>query len=208
MCTECESRLRYIGAVRCMKCGKGLPDDNAQYCYDCERVNHDYTQAAAAFVYNDEIKKSIYAYKYKGKRVYSKWYARKLFEKCGMYLAMWKPDVIVPIPLHPDRQRKRGYNQAELLANELSALTGIKVDTNYLLRTKNTKPLKTMDNVGRIKNLEKAFIVNENSVKYNKIMLIDDIYTTGATFDACARVLKSNGAEYVYGISLCVGKGI
>lgn len=160
------------------------------------------------FAYSEGIKQSVYRYKYKGCREYAEWYSRQIKERCGLLIDEWAPQVIIPVPLHADRLRIRGYNQAELMAEELSKLTGIRTDSNILARTKKTKPMKLLDEQERIKNLERAFIVRANVVKYKKVLLIDDIYTTGATADACAGALKACGAESVFCLSLCIGRGI
>ena len=102
----------------------------------------------------------------------------------------------------PDRS-----NQAELIAEALGKATGIPVDTQSLERTVKTVPMKELDNVQRRKNLENAFNVARNIVKYKKVLIVDDIYTTGATLDACATILKSAGVAKVYGLSLCIGNG-
>lgn len=207
-CVECEKKLVYIGAQRCLKCGKELEDEEKQYCYDCGRLEHAYTQGTAVFAYTEAIKRSIYRYKYKGRREYAVWYGDQIAKKCGAQIAIWRPDVIIPVPLHHNKLRKRGYNQAQLLAEEIGKNTGIPVNAGYLLRGKNTAPMKELSENERTKNLEKAFFIKNNGVKYNKVMLVDDIYTTGATVDACANVLKAAGIEQIYCVSLCVGKGI
>lgn len=208
VCAGCEGKLTYIGGIRCLKCGKELEDTDGQYCYDCGRTEHIYTQGIAVFAYTEGIKQSIYRYKYKGRREYAVWYGEQAAKKCGAQIAVWNPDVIIPVPLHADKLRRRGYNQAELLAVEIGKNTGVQVDSDYLLRVRNTAPMKALSENERTKNLEKAFFIKDNGVKYNKIMLVDDIYTTGATVDACARVLKAAGIRQIYCVSLCVGKGI
>lgn len=207
-CADCEKKLVYIGEQRCLKCGKELEDADGQYCYDCGRTEHIYTQGIAVFAYTEGIKQSIYRYKYKGRREYAVWYGEQAAKKCGAQIAIWNPDVIIPVPLHAGKLRKRGYNQAGLLAVEIGKNTGVPVDSDYLLRGRNTAPMKTLSENERTKNLEKAFFIKNNGVKYNKVMLVDDIYTTGATVDACAEELKTAGIRQIYCLSLCVGKGI
>lgn len=208
VCADCEKKLVYIGEQRCLKCGKELEDTDGQYCYDCGRTEHIYTQGIAVFAYAEGIKQSIYRYKYKGRREYAVWYGEQVSKKCGAQIDIWAPDVIIPVPLHADKLRKRGYNQAELLAVEIGKNMGIPVEPDYLAREKNTVPMKALSENERVKNLEKAFLIKNNGVKYNKVMLVDDIYTTGATVDACAEELKKAGVKQIYCVSLCVGKGI
>ena len=103
---------------------------------------------------------------------------------------------------------KRGYNQAELIAKELGKNLGIKVDGNYLKRVVNTRPQKEMSRSERKKNMEKAFKISNSVVKYRKIILVDDIYTTGSTVDACAKVLLAAGACEANCVCLSIGQGI
>lgn len=206
-CLECGKKLVYIGENFCMKCGKEMTGDG-QYCYDCSRVIHAYEQAVAVFAYSEIVKQAIYRYKYKGKREYAKWFARQAYERTADRVCIWQPDVIIPVPLHKTKMRQRGYNQAELLAQEFGRFIGIKVDTTFLLRGRATEPMKTLNGEDRIKNVEKAFNISSNNVKYKKVLLVDDIYTTGATMDACAKVLKEHGVKEIYCLSLCIGKGI
>lgn len=190
-----------------MKCGKALADETLEYCGDCRRCRHDFARAAAAFAYSDGIRQSVYRFKYQSRREYANWYARAIVETCGGVLRLWQPQVLLPVPLHPGRLRSRGFNQAQLLAESLSGLLELPVETAYLQRVKRTKPMKTLNDAERIKNLENAFKITRNGVKYKKVLLVDDIYTTGATVDACARVLKTHGVQEVYVACLCIGKG-
>lgn len=191
-----------------MKCGKELYEPEEEYCYDCKRIHHCYDQGAAAFVYSEGIKESIYRYKYKNRREYAGWYVKEIARACGGQIRIWAPQVIVPVPLHESKMKKRGYNQAELIAGELGKCLDIPVRTDLLRRVRKTTPMKALGTKERVKNLENAFIISGNSVKYNQIMLVDDIYTTGTTVDACAGVLKDKGAKKVYFVCLCVGRGI
>ena len=125
----------------------------------------------------------------------------------GEQVARWLPEVVIPIPLHPARRRKRGYNQAELLAKELGRLWKLPVDTKYLKRMQKTLPQKQLNDRERRENMKTAFKITENDVKYKSVLLIDDIYTTGSTMDAAARILKENGVRKVYFLCISIGSG-
>ena len=114
----------------------------------------------------------------------------------------------MPIPIHRKRLIKRGYNQALLLAREISKHCGVPVMEKLLLRRRNTAPLKLLSPLERQKNLKNAFIVRQNSVKLKTIILIDDIYTTGATMDEAARELHKAGIPDVYFVALAGGKSL
>ena len=208
ICTVCEGKLVYIFEPKCKKCGKELEDDTKEYCYDCSIKKHFFNSGIAAFEYNSMISKSIYKFKYHNRRSYAEFYGEAISKVYGRDILKWKPNVIIPVPIHNKRRIKRGYNQAELIAREIGKRLGIFVDEKYLFRVSNTRPMKELDKIGRKKNVEKAFKIFRNVVEYKKIILVDDIYTTGNTLDACAKVLLEAGASEVYFVSLSVGQGI
>ena len=113
---------------------------------------------------------------------------------------MWSPDVIIPVPIHISKYKERGFNQAGLIAQALGRAMQIPVDEEYLVRIVKTQPMKELSNRERIKNLQNAFQVREKVVRYRKVLIVDDIYTTGATFDACAAVLKDAGVSLYSGV--------
>ena len=119
----------------------------------------------------------------------------------------WNAEVIIPVPLHVKRLRTRGYNQAEVFARALSEEFGIPVDAHTLVRVRNTRPQKELSDVERKNNIENAFQTRINSIKYKKVILVDDIYTTGTTINECADVLKRTGVEDVYFVTACIGNG-
>lgn len=146
-------------------------------------------------------------FKYHNKREYSDFYADDIARHLGYSIQAWNADILIPVPIHQIRKRKRGYNQAELLAKKIGNKIGIPVDSEKLFRIKKTLPQKELNDIERRKNLEDAFHVDKNVVQYKKAIIIDDIYTTGSTIDACAKALKAAGVKYVYFICLCIGHG-
>ena len=105
------------------------------------------------------------------------------------------------------RRRERGFNQAEELARRLSGPLGIPVNTSILKRTRKTAPQKSLDSGGRLKNLEQAFTASVLPSGIKNIILVDDIYTTGSTIEACTRALRKAGAEHVYFVTIFIGHG-
>lgn len=207
ICPECLLSISIISPPYCMKCSKPLEDDLRELCQDCERKKHVFTRGVAAFSYSKAMKRSMYGFKYNNRREYGKYYSEIIWEKFGKTILSWNADVLVPVPLHSARLRKRGYNQAQVLAKELSVLSGIKVDENILTRVKNTKPQKELSDKERNNNIESAFQIRINDLKYNKVILVDDIYTTGATINESAKVLLNSGVGKVYFITACIGNG-
>ena len=197
ICPDCDNRLEYIGEPRCMKCGKPLKKtDTQQFCYDCTVKRHFYERGVAVFAYTDGIKQSIYQFKYHDKREYAAFYGRQAAQQCGALIGKWDIDLVLPVPMYAAKQRKRGYNQAELIARELSKNLNLICASEILVRTRKTTPMKELNDEERRKNVERAFLVKENVVKYKKILLVDDIYTTGATIDSCAKILCVRGKDF------------
>ena len=169
---------------------------------------HFYNQGRAVFAYDMFVKKSIYDFKYRNKRRNAVYYGNAIYEALGDYIYRLAPDVFIPVPIHEKRLKKRGYNQAELIASQMEMKFGIKCDCNILIRTKMTKPQKELTDVQRHQNIENAFKITENVVKYKKVLLVDDIYTTGSTIDACAKELICAGAAEVDFVSLSIGDSV
>lgn len=202
---DCAGLLKPVEGAVCGKCGKKVESGKA-FCADCSSNERIFDGAVSAFEYNNSLKESIYRFKYKNKREYASSFAFMMVKNNKRIIEYWEPDVIMPVPMHPEKKKVRGYNQAELLAGEMAAILKIDMDAESLIRKKMTTPLKELDTKGRYKNLDGAFGV-KGSLEGKKVLLTDDIYTTGATFDSCAHALKKAGAKRVYGTSLCIGQG-
>ena len=124
----------------------------------------------------------------------------------GDCIRSWHAQALIPIPLYPKKERRRGYNQAALLAKALGTELGIPVYESLVKRIRNTTPLKQLNPEERLNNLKKAFILMENGVKLNRVIIIDDIYTTGSTIDAVAHTLLGQGIQEVYFVTLAIGE--
>lgn len=211
VCNTCRTKPVRIEEPRCKKCSKPISSGEFEYCYDCSMKEFHYVRGYSLWMYDDVMKDSIAAYKYKGRKEYTKFYVNELVKYLGDEILCIAPDAIIPIPVHPARRRQRGYNQAELLALELGTQLHIIVRTDILIRTIKTRPQKELDNIERMRNLEKAFSIaghyKKASLGYHKVILIDDIYTTGSTIEACTKVLISAGVKEIYFVTLCIGQG-
>lgn len=206
-CSSCERELPFITGERCMKCGKPVAEEETQYCLDCSKKKHLFEQGLALWSYDSRVKQAVYRFKYKNRREYAAYFGRELVRHYYRQMEGWGADAVLPVPLHAKRYKKRGFNQAELLAKEIGRYLHLPVYADFLLRMKNTKPQKELNEKERQKNLKNAFKIDENSVKLKKVILVDDIYTTGATVDIISEVLKEAGIDKVYVVSLCIGKG-
>lgn len=207
ICRECIAKVKYIKSPRCRRCGKQLFDENVIFCKDCEKKKHIYECGYALYDYQS-MRRSIYRFKYNKRNEYAKYYAKDICEHIGTEIRSLQADAFIPVPLHPVRKARRGYNQAEILAKELSGLTGIPCYGNIVKRIVNTVPQKELDDRERQNNLKKAFHIPSDVVKLNKTIIVDDIYTTGSTIDAVARELRQHGVGKVYYLALCIGEGM
>ena len=207
ICRQCVSKPQYITEPRCRRCGKQLREGEQEFCADCLRRRHVFDYGYALYDYQS-MKKSIYRFKYGRRCEYAAFYAQDLYRRLSHELRLMEADAIIPVPIHRSRYRRRGYNQAELVAAELSRLTGIPMYERLVTRSRKTAPQKELTIQERQNNLKKAFNISTNVVKLNKTILIDDIYTTGSTLDAVALELKRDGVGAVYFIALCIGEGM
>ena len=139
---------------------------------------------------------------------YAEIFGKELVDEFEFQIRRWGIQAIIPIPLHRSKMRKRGYNQAELLAKQLSECMGIPMEKDVLYRIKKTRPLKEMNGEQRHRNLKGAFAVSKSWNPRQNILLIDDIYTTGSTIERAAGILKKAGVKNVYFLTLSIGQGI
>ena len=206
VCGKCRDVFVPIEEPWCMKCGKQLTNVRDEYCGDCTKRTHLFTRGRAVFSY-DSVAASLYRFKYQGRQEYAGYYgecAASILEREKMFKYA---DALIPVPLHYTRQRKRGYNQAELFAKELGKHWNIPVRSDLVIRQKKTIPLKQLNPAQRQNNLKKAFKLMQNDVKLKTIIIVDDIYTTGSTIDSVAELFLQNGVRNIFFITLAVGKG-
>lgn len=206
-CSSCREKLPWVKGPVCMKCGKPVGSAEAEYCPDCQKSHHIFDQGAAVFTYSGCMPGSIYRLKASNRRDYIDFFAAAMKRQSGKYLKRWQPQVILTVPMHPRKRAARGYNQAELLAERFGELTGIPVDQNILCCIRKTKVQKSLGRSARQKNLRGSFVVQKDLGNLRRVLVIDDVYTTGSTMDEIARTLKKAGVEQVYFWVLCTGRG-
>ena len=198
ICPECRKKLSFVSGPWCLKCGKELETQDTEYCLGCRKGKRSFEFGAALLNYNEISARSMAQIKYQNRREYLDYYSEEMVRRLGHRISRMKAQILVPVP---------GYNQAEELAVRLGKLTGIPVCTQALVRIKKTAPQKELTAGERLKNLEKAFAVRKEFLPpgTDGVILVDDIYTTGSTAEACSRVLKSAGVRRVYVLSVCIG---
>lgn len=206
VCAACKGEFVPIRSPYCLKCGKQITDTGAQLCTGCLGKSHDFDEGRAAFLYNDAMRKSIYRFKYNNKQEYARYYGLIISQILGDKIKSYRADALIPVPMYKTKERKRGYNQATLIAKELSKHVDVPVREDIVARRKSTKIMRSLGAKEREKNIKKAFKLRKDSVKLNNVVIVDDIYTTGATADAVAACLKAGGVKHVYVIALATGQ--
>lgn len=206
-CPKCREDLPVIRQPFCMKCGQPIGYFEKEYCQDCSQTKHYFDQGIAPFTYSGQLRHAVYRMKSSNRRDYIPFFAEEMADACERYFPLWQPDVIVPVPMHGSRRRKRGYNQSELLARNISQLVGIPMDRELLWCTRRKTAQKTLDRKERRHNLQGSFAVRGQLRGDVRVLVVDDVYTTGSTMDEIAKTLKTAGAKYVFFVVLCTGKG-
>jgi ComF family protein len=208
LCAECATRIRWIGEPVCSRCGLPLSSGPSRPCGRCLARPPAFSRARSIAFYragadeeNDPLGATIRALKYARRRCFA--------AALGEVLAARFPyapeefDLVVPVPLHRSRLRERGFNQALLIARGPAKRFGLPVEARALRRHRPTAPQVGLDETERRRNLREAFSVEAiHLVEGRRILVIDDVITSGATADACARALLSAGASRVDVLSL------
>jgi len=207
ICVACRKKVRLVKGATCYKCGKPLKDETKEYCVSCLKREPPFTQGISWAEYSSQYMRRMMAeLKYHGNCQILDYPCRDFASRQMNTVLEWEIEVLIPVPVHPSRMRKRGYNQAAEIAKRLSKYWDIPVDETYLLRQGKTKAQKELSSEQRLLNLMDAFCVVGEKGKYQRILLVDDIFTTGATVSACTRILIDAGARNVFIATLCTSR--
>lgn len=184
-----------------------MEDEAEQQCPDCKGYSHSFDQGLSVFELSSSVQELIYRYKYEKEFHLSRTFAffmSELLKESG-----WKADMILPVPLHKNRLKFRGFNQAALLGDYISYQHSIPCIDNVLIRSTDTKTQTGFNRPERAENLKNAFTVAKpEAIKDKNILLIDDVYTTGATADSCCSELRRFGSQKVYVLTIATGRNV
>lgn len=202
LCDECLAAAERIRPPLCLRCGR--PMSREQLCHVCRETGSTIDGIRAVAYFEGSLRHAVHRFKYYGMHAL----ARPLAELLIEYQEdnQLPADVIVPVPLHPDREAERGYNQAGLLAQALGRRMRLPTAETALTRVRATSPQVTLDAQERRSNVADAFRAERRDVVGRRILLIDDVCTTGATMEACSQALKAEGARSVWGLTLARGR--
>lgn len=187
---------------QCGRCGTFLY--SGAWCSTCRSFPAYYIRNYAVFPYKEPLREGITAFKYGGRNWYADFFAGLMAEEIKGYSC----DCIVPVPLHPERLKERGYNQAEILAAGIAARTGGRLRRDFLVRTENTPHQTQLGKKEREANLAHAFAAGKGiaDIRGSRVLLVDDVFTSGATLRSCGKVLRRAGAAEVSSVTLAAGE--
>jgi competence protein ComFC len=197
-CFDCQSKIQVTLQPACIYCGTALPRRGV--CKRCSGKEWNYDEVRQFGLYSGPLAQAIRSLKYEHNLFLGPQLAGFLIKT--FRTTNWKPDLVTAVPLSPRHKRSRGYNQAALLARPLASRIGLPYFGNALKRIRETKSQVTLNFYERQANVADAFQSNEVLVRDRNVLLVDDVFTTGATLNECARALKASGANSVYGLTL------
>ena len=197
-CPACQAQTVSLPITRCPICG-GPGGEAGDPCRRCQYPAGALNGVLASTLFVPPVRPAIHRFKYDAVRVLAVPFAERL---AGTWLATGLvADLIVPVPLHPSREAERGYNQAALLADALSSTTGVVVAHDLLVRRRATASQTAMNHDERRENVRDAFFCCRPAGG-QRVLLVDDVFTTGATMEACAQALLAAGAASVWGLAV------
>ena len=207
ICSECRKKIRLIEEPVCCKCGRPVRDETREFCASCERSMPHFERNIIWADYSSfYIRRMLSEVKYHENRQLLDYPCLDFSERHRSEILSFGAEVLIPVPVHEKRLRERGYNQAEEIAKRLSASLGIPLDSGCLIRKASTAAQKNLGRRERALNLLSAFEAEDGAKKYKSVILVDDIYTTGATLNSCTRVLKNAGVGKVFALTLSAGR--
>lgn len=204
MCEECFKTFPFNNERICVRCGAPI-DNEALYCLECQNYTRGFDFARSSLNYTGDVKRLVLGLKFKNNRWIAKYFAEMLYDT---YIEnALDAEIIIPVPISYKREKQRGFNQSYLIAKPLAEKLGLPLYTDVITKIKDNKQQAKLGLNDRRKNVVGAYeIVAREVVKGKKVLLVDDILTTGSTMSEAARRLKIAGATAVYGLAVASPK--
>jgi len=208
ICEECLDSFQRIPEKACEICGQPMPGFAARegerlICRVCGNRTYAFDRARSYAIYEGALVRAIILLKFERIEPLGTWFAARLAEVVQREIQILEADVVVPVPLHRDRERERGYNQADVIAKPLAKKLRLPHKAVLLVRTRSRPDKQVLSFEERWESVRGAFATRPGSQVDNKrVLLVDDVLTTGATLDACARALREAGAKSVIGLTV------
>jgi competence protein ComFC len=205
VCRDCLKNMRPCRESFCLCCGRFFFGEASPHlCLDCLTTRPLYTRHRSGAPYEGVLRELIVLMKYRGYRVLGKDLARFALEALGQEESLWRGlEAVIPVPLHPRKRKTRGFNQVEIIARELGRAKGLPLRGEVLRRVRNIPAQTSLDAAARKRNVAAAFAVRRPDVlRGQRVLLVDDVYTTGATIRECCRTLLRAGVREVRALTL------
>lgn len=196
ICKNCKNLFEKISGNLCIKCGDVVPNENVKVCDYCKEKEYVFDNNFSCFYYNEISASIIKNFKYNSRKYYAKYIAELMIDSGYDFLNF---DIITYVPMSSKRRKERGFNQSEELAIEISKVAKVKV-VPLLTKIKEGEHQAKLNQSNRMKNLIGSFVVNsefEKEIKGKRILIIDDVFTTGTTLNECAKAIKKFKPEFV-----------
>lgn len=213
VCAKCREEIRLIGEPTCMQCGRHIEDEGAELCPTCAGSDRSNIFGLAVFAYDDIMRRVMSDLKFHDRMDNADYLAAMAVSRFGQRIRSFDPCALIPVPVHRSRLRSRGFNQSEVICQKISELLGTPVVSDLLLRVRKTDYQKNLDRILRKRNLEGAFSCDSErypkervKAEFPRVLLVDDIYTTGSTMEHCSAELIAAGVGEVGLLSICIGK--
>ncbi len=199
ICDNCKKTLPKVKGKLCSKCGQMI--ETGDVCLDCKSEYKVFERAFSPLIYTGVVRERLFAFKYSNAKYLAEPFGSFMYNKLIEEKILF--DFIIPVPLSDNRKKARGYNQAELLAKVIADKTNKPLLTDYLVRIKDTPFQAKSSKEQRKDSIQGAFAMHKRKgIKDKTILLIDDIYTTGATSNECSKKILGSGASRVYVLTL------
>lgn len=199
--------LQILYPNQCILCGKLEVNSICNKCYNNLNIkekidvynNKNFNKHLYIFKYEGKIRNLIIDYKFNDKIYLKELFVKIILKNQKICRKLKKYDIIIPVPIHKKRKNERGYNQSELVAKKIAKnINELQLVTDCLIKEKNTVAQSTLTKEQRKQNVKQVYkLVNKEKIQNKKIILLDDIYTTGATAEECSKILKQNGAKEI-----------
>lgn len=210
LCDVCVRTLKWANGRTCSRCGKILQEGyGPDLCTDCMDIDHAFDKGFTCVEYGAAERELLHRFKYKDQAYLGRKMAEIMYDR--FRIEEFAPDLILPVPMYGRKQKKRGYNQAAVLASSLAKHAGIPYDGRLLARVVETEAMSRLGALGRRRNIREVFSVPAEKrcrLTGKTVLLVDDIYTTGSTADACSRALLEAGAERIYFFTFASGANL
>lgn len=216
LCNECMDGMKWVQGRTCNNCGKRLsPANPGEICFNCREHSHEFDKGFTCAEYGTHERAVIFALKYDGRTdiaptIGEIMYDRMIAEYGEEELAQ-RYDIVLPVPIHVSKMSERGFNQAGLIADAFASRTGLDCDDDILVRVRETHKMRSLSPEQRRENIRGAFEIRRRrraEIADKRLLLVDDIYTTGATVDEIARILKEAGATSVDILTFAAGADV